>query len=102
MPHILHLTLKKKWFDLIASGKKKFEYRESKPYWDVRLLNKFYDEIHFTNGYGKDKPFMRVKPHGIMRTHSSCITTQCGEVLDGVYYILAIGEILEIKNWKAS
>ena len=28
MSKILHLTLKKKWFDMIASGEKKEEYRE--------------------------------------------------------------------------
>lgn len=36
----LHLTLKKKWFDMIASGEKTEEYRELKSYWGVRLLNK--------------------------------------------------------------
>ena len=33
----LHLTLKKKWWDMIASGEKKEEYREIKPYWIRRL-----------------------------------------------------------------
>lgn len=35
----LHLTLKKKWFDMIASGEKKEEYREIKPYWSQRLTS---------------------------------------------------------------
>lgn len=35
---VLNLTLKKKWFDMIASGEKKEEYREIKPYWIKRLL----------------------------------------------------------------
>lgn len=35
----LHLTLKKKWFDMIASGEKKEEYRELKPYWVRRLIS---------------------------------------------------------------
>ena len=30
---VLHLTLKKKWFDMILSGEKKEEYREIKSYW---------------------------------------------------------------------
>lgn len=34
----LHLTLKKKWFDMIDSGEKLEEYREIKPYWGARLL----------------------------------------------------------------
>ncbi len=35
---ILHLTLKKKWFDMVLSGIKKEEYREVKPYWNRRLF----------------------------------------------------------------
>lgn len=72
---ILHLTLKKKWFDLIKSGKKKSEYREIKPYWTKRFFEydkvlalgntspygvpaykKSFDYIIFTNGYSKDAP----------------------------------------------
>lgn len=36
---ILHLVLKHKWWDMIASGEKKEEYREPKYYWYRRLLN---------------------------------------------------------------
>ena len=36
----LHLTLKKKWFDLILSGEKKEEYREIKDYWCKRFCSK--------------------------------------------------------------
>lgn len=36
--NLLKLTLKKKWFDMIASGEKSEEYREIKPYWISRLL----------------------------------------------------------------
>lgn len=34
----LHLVLKRKWWDMIASGKKTEEYRELKPYWTRRIL----------------------------------------------------------------
>lgn len=34
----LTLSLKKKWFDMIASGEKTEEYREISPYWQKRLL----------------------------------------------------------------
>ena len=34
----LHLVLKGNWYDMIASGEKKEEYREIKPYWVNRLL----------------------------------------------------------------
>lgn len=35
---VLNLTLKKKWFDLILSGEKTEEYRDTKDYWAQRLL----------------------------------------------------------------
>mgnify|MGYP000877451846 CR=1 FL=1 len=76
---ILHLTLRKKWFDMIASGEKKEEYRECKDYWVKRLLHfkydgtpyclphmvKWYDEIEFKNGYNKNARIMRVEFNGL-------------------------------------
>ena len=91
---ILHLTLKRKWFQMILSGEKKEEYREIKPYWLNRLFNinpttvwefedmeelsnelrrghvmvtpfKKYDIIRFTNGYGKDAPTFDIECKGI-------------------------------------
>ena len=38
MDRILRLTLKRKWFDMIASGEKLEEYREVKDYWVRRLV----------------------------------------------------------------
>ena len=62
---ILHLTLKRKWYDMIASGEKTEEYREIKPYWSTRLkdflVKKPFDYIIFKNGYGKDAPSMKVE-----------------------------------------
>ncbi len=67
---ILHLTLMKKWFDEILSGKKKVEYREIKPYWTKRLFDsngkpKKFDFILFKNGYSKDARKMKVKFVGL-------------------------------------
>lgn len=70
---ILHLSLKKQWYDLINSGEKKEEYREMTPYWIKRITNieyhlfevntlimtgkkipmKPYTHVHFTLGYPK-------------------------------------------------
>ncbi len=36
---ILHLPLKKEWYEMIESGVKTEEYREIKPYWDKRLVD---------------------------------------------------------------
>lgn len=43
----LTLSLKKKWFDMIASGEKTEEYREIKPYWEKRLLDYEAIKRHF-------------------------------------------------------
>ena len=72
---VLHLTLKKYWFDMIKSGVKKEEYREIKDYWikrfkDMSLTPPFkpfkqFSVIEFKNGYAKDAPTMRVEFKGI-------------------------------------
>lgn len=36
---ILHLPLKKEWYEMIESGIKTEEYREIKPYWEKRLID---------------------------------------------------------------
>lgn len=35
---VLHLSVKKQWFDMISAGEKTEEYREIKPYWVARLF----------------------------------------------------------------
>lgn len=87
---ILHITLKKKWFDMILSGEKKEEYREIKPYWITRLIQyqihpenidkdrawsdikinecklvSKYTHIQFKNGYQKNAPLFIIEMKGI-------------------------------------
>lgn len=57
----LHLVLKKKWFDMIASGEKKVEYRDIKPHWTSRLTTtnqefKEFTEVEFQLGYQANAP----------------------------------------------
>jgi len=98
---ILHLTLKRKWFDLIASGKKTMEYRENKPYWQKRLLNggdpKHFDIVRFKNGYG-NVPTMDVQFKGIAFTGSEWCTPKNGEVLIGDTIVIKLGDVLSITN----
>jgi len=91
---VLHLTLKKKWFDMIASGEKKEEYREIKPYWDKRFINKSYEVIQFRNGYAKDSPKMQVKLGHISQ---SLGIVEWGAPEEDVVYILTLGDILWVK-----
>ncbi len=83
---ILHLTLHKEWFDLIATSKKRIEFRKRKPYWTKRLAGKIFDEIWFKNGYAKNAPFMRVEWKGMS-------TESCE-------YYIRLGKVLEIRNYK--
>lgn len=43
---VLDLSLKHCWYDMIASGKKKEEYREIKPFYMQRLLKYLYKYCH--------------------------------------------------------
>ena len=85
---ILHLTLKRKWFDLIASGKKTEEYRSDKRYWISRLAGQEFDEVHFRNGYHSDSPFMRVECKGVEL-----------DIYENHRFIIKLGKILETRNY---
>jgi len=84
---ILHLTIKKKWFDLIKSGKKKIEYREKKPYWNKRLEGKSFDFIIFRNGYNKDSPWLKVEWKGL----------EIGEFEGKKCFAIKLGKVEELK-----
>jgi len=89
---ILYLTLKKEHFIDIYLGKKKVEYRWKKPYWDVRLANKKYDIVQFTNGYTVDRPTMRLEH---VRTRLINGSSPLG---NGEQYAVVLGDLLE--SWK--
>ena len=89
---VLHLTLKRKWFDMILSGEKKEEYREIKPYWHRRLLTKEFDVICFRNGYAKDAPRFTVE---LVQLFSGLGIIEWGAPEKTPVYILRLGNILE-------
>ena len=96
---VLHLTLKKKWFDMIASGEKREEYREIKLYWNRRLNNKKFDAIQFRNGYNPASPTMLVE----LREHLSGLgITDWGAPEGEAVHILRLGRILQAPNAKVS
>lgn len=97
--NILHLNLKRKWFDMILSGEKKEEYREIKDYWQKRLLvvdhsgPKFrhYDAINFKNGYKKNAPEFTVKLNKIGLCTGN---VEWGAEVGKVYFVLSLGELI--------
>jgi hypothetical protein len=87
---VLSLNLMREYFDAIADGTKKTEFREYKPYWRTRLEGREYDEIHFRNGYSAKAPFMRVQFRGARKRKSN----------RGIEFVIALGNILELKHYK--
>jgi hypothetical protein len=109
----LHLTLKKKWFDMIASGEKKEEYREIKSFWAVRLANahvgliggdfmdkhkviawtfKQFDTVRFTNGYARHSPKIEVECLGISIAIG---IEEWGAKPNKEYFVIKLGEIIK-------
>jgi hypothetical protein len=88
---VLHLTLKKKWFDMISSGAKKEEYREVKPYWNLRLHTEHFDVVEFRNGYGKNVPAVTVE---LLEINRGLGITEWGAPEKTVVYILRLGRII--------
>lgn len=98
---ILHLTLKKKWFDMIASGEKKEEYREIKPYWVTRLANvvvrgetfqRWWDAVEFRNGYSKYAPKVMLTWKGIEVREGN---PHWGAELGKKYFVIKLGERIQ-------
>lgn len=96
--NILHLTLKRKWFDMIASGAKREEYREIKPYWDKRLKSKKYDAIRFRNGYSKNSPSVLVR---LKALSMSLGIIEWGAPPGKAVYIFHLGEVIDETNEPA-
>lgn len=91
----LHLTLKKKWFDMIASGFKREEYREIKPYWAARFSLTRHDAVRFRNGYSKNSPSITVR---LLRIRCGIGNVGWGAPDGKVVFILELGEILDVKK----
>ena len=99
---VLRMTLKRRWFDLIASGKKKEEYREIKPYWRSRLFNKDgsvkqYDLVEFKNGYNRNSPTVTLDWRGVRIGQG---LTVLGAPKDKNIFIIELGSIAAIRNYE--
>lgn len=91
----LHLTLKKQWFDMILSGVKTEEYRDIKPYYNLRLLGKEYDSVIFRNGYARDAPSLTIELKSIRFGTGN---PEWGAVPNRKYFVLYLGKIINTKN----
>lgn len=106
----LDLVLKRKWYDMIASGEKTEEYREIKPYWVKRLTSlrcgsllfsyrngyqpiPFKDFTHatFHLGYSKDRPSMTFAIKEIVIDEGK---EEWGALPGETYFVIKLGERL--------
>ena len=97
---ILHLVLKKAWYDKIANGEKREEYRDVKEYYRVRIGNFIRRGaekrsknssaklvVAFSLGMRKPDLFMTVIGCNI---YGDCLHPEWGEP-NGEHYVLALG-----------
>ena len=80
----LHLVLKSKWFDKIASGEKTSEYRECKPYWNKRfavcLLKNVFVRVIFHRGYTSETMEFEIIDISITRAPNDLELDECWEI----------------------
>lgn len=102
---ILHLTLKKRWFAMIASGEKTEEYRLNKEYWRKRLIVEGthppifleFDRIIFKNGYSKGCPEMEVEVKNLLLRFGK---EKWGGDPNNIQFVFCLGKIISITNYN--
>ena len=96
---ILPLVLKGKWYDMIASGKKREEYRADTPYWHRRFSNWIENlpvdghlVIAFSRGYHKPDLFIEACGMNIYRNR---LHPDWGEPI-GSHHVIALKRRLRL------
>jgi len=113
----LHLPVNKQWYDMIASGEKKEEYRIIKSHWISHMISKdfafdcdtiekihchllacpngffkHFDVVCFKNGYGKNAPTLYVECKGIKIGTANLIWS---DGFERDVFVISLGEIIE-------
>lgn len=81
LDRVAHLVLTFHWFDEIASGRKRIEYRKAKPYWMKRVWDRRVDILIFHRGY-TDKTMRFKLLFKALRPKDDMIELYLGERLD--------------------
>lgn len=104
---ILPLVLKGKWYDMIASGEKREEYRDFKPYWQKRIVKWSHEAqiiskdpkaqvVAFSRGYKKADMFFTVFGVTLLtRYYYRPLTSKWGEP-ETPHFIILLGERVEL------
>lgn len=100
---ILPLVLKGKWYDMIASGEKKEEYRDAKIFWEKRIENILRHPnsiiIAFSRGYKKQDMFFICDGIRLMHesTKSGRRKVEWGEP-ETPHFVIQLGERVELVD----
>ena len=87
---VLHLVLKRKYFERIYNKSKRVEYRDFTSYWQRRLEGKHFTHIKFQLAYSQNPPTMLVEV-----TDRNVVNYK-----DDLAYAFDLGEIVEVKNYR--
>lgn len=102
---ILHIPIKREFFDAILAGTKTEEYRAYSPFWISRLgvvnaegqLYDFrrYDIVRFRNGYDPDSPVMDVEYQGTILEEFMDVPEDSPERFG---FAIQLGKVLRTEN----
>ncbi len=110
MKKVLKLTLEFRPFQVMMTGEKTIEFREPRGWIKARLFTKggelrHYDEVLFINGYGANRPSIRLEYPNKVHVHQGSDLVQ--EYSNGLKVIVKegtfcihLGKVLEIGNWE--
>ena len=90
MNKVLHLVLKRKYFERIYNKTKKVEYRDFTPYWSKRLEDKNFTHIKFQLAYSKNPPTMLVE----------ILDRNIVDYKGKKSYAFDLGKIIEVNNYE--
>ena len=104
-PSILHIPIKREFFDAILAGTKKEEYRDFSPFWISRLATvnergevdgfREYDFVRFRNGYNPNSPVMDV---AFKKTIIEEFTDVPEDSEHRFCFAIVLGEVLQTEN----
>ena len=106
-PKILHIPIKREYFDAIRSGDKKEEYRAYTPFWESRLRAKdekgeytqfrHYDIVRFRNGYEPDSPVMEVEFKETI-VERFVDAPEDADISERYGFAIVLGEVIGVEN----
>lgn len=101
MNTLLNLTIKRCWFDMIASGQKREEYRslDNKKVGDKFVYRSGWSKgaqvMVLRNGYSMGSPALAVRVYGIiLRNGDDSVHPEWGEPTDRTHFVIMLGDVL--------